>query len=412
MSYYGWRIAWSLAVTQTVGFGVLFYGFGVFTLPMEQELNWSRAQTSGAYSLALLLSGLLAVPVGRFVDRRGARVPMTAGSVIGALLVLAWSFVTTLPALYLVQAGIGVVMAMVLYDVAFTVIAAWFRRDRIRAMLVVTSVAGLASTIFIPLATMLVEGVGWRDGLRVLALLLAILTVPLHGLVLRDHPRRLGQAPDGDDGPDAAPEASSSMRQALRSTVFWRLAAAFGLDRIVMVAIAAHAVPLLLERGHGPALVASVTGSIGLMQVAGRLLFAPAARVLTLARLAALTFLIRAAALVVLAVFVGDAGPWAFAILFGLANGATTLARAGLVGEVFGSAHYGAINGGMSTLIAVAQTAAPLTVGALRVATGGYGTALWSLVAVTAVAVAAVAGLRPASGGGTRRRIQREDAIR
>lgn len=394
MNYYGWRIAWSLAVTQTVGFGVLFYGFAVFTLPMEQELGWTRAETSGAYSLALLLSGLLAVPVGRWVDRRGARVPMTVGSAAGVALVLAWSFVTTLPALYLVQFGIGVVMAMVLYDVAFTVIASWFRRDRVRAMLVVTSVAGLASTIFIPLATALVEGWGWRTALRVLALLLAGLTIPLHGLVLRDHPRRLGLEPDGVDRAEATPEASLSVRQALRSVTFWRLSMAFGLDRVVMVAIAAHAVPLLIERGHGPGLVASVTGSIGLMQVAGRLLFAPAARFLTLAQLATLTFVVRAAALGLLLSLTGAHGPWLFAVLFGLANGATTLARAGLVGEAFGSANYGAINGGMSTLIALGQTAAPLAVGAVRVATGGYDPALWLLVLVTVVAMLAAAGIR------------------
>src|SRR5690554_3012295 len=164
---------------------------------METELGWTRAQTSGAFSLALLVSGLAAFPVGRWVDARGARGLMSVGSLAGSLLVLLWSFVTSLPALYLVQAGIGLVMAMVLYDVAFTVIATWFRRDRIRAMLLVTMVAGLASTIFIPLATFLVETLGWREALRVLALLLAVLTVPLHALVLRDHPRRLGFEPDG-----------------------------------------------------------------------------------------------------------------------------------------------------------------------------------------------------------------------
>src|SRR5690606_41314948 len=89
-TFHGWRIAWALAVTQTVGFGVLFYAFQVFTLPMEAELGLSRAQTSGAYSLALLLSGLAAVPVGRWVDRRGARLLMTVASLAGAGLLLAW----------------------------------------------------------------------------------------------------------------------------------------------------------------------------------------------------------------------------------------------------------------------------------------------------------------------------------
>jgi hypothetical protein len=368
-TYYGWRIAWALAVTQTVGFGVLFYAFSVFTLPMEAELGWSRAQTSGAYSLALLLSGLAAVPVGRWVDTRGARLLMSAGSAAGALLVLAWSFVTTLPALYLVQAGIGVVMAAVLYEVAFTVITTWFRRNRIRAMLIVTLVAGLASTIFIPLATLLVEEFGWRAALRVLALILGIGTVPLHALILRRHPQQLGLAADGDMSAARAhgtAERSVETRDALRSGVFWWLSTAFALDRITVVAVAAHSVPLLLERGHSPALVAAAAGSIGLMQLGGRLLFAPASGRASLVTLTVVTYCVRAAALAVLLLMPGLAGLWTFATLFGLANGASTLARAGLVAAVFGPAHYGSINGSIAMLVALVQTAAPLAVGELR----------------------------------------------
>lgn len=403
MGFHGWRIAWALAVTQTVGYGVLYYAFAVFTLPMEVELGLSRAQTSAAFSLGLLVSGLAAIPVGRWVDARGARVPMSVGSAAGALLVLAWSFVDGLTGLVLVQVGIGLAMAATLYDVAFTAIATWFRRDRIRAMLIVTTVAGLASTVFVPLATLLVETVGWREALRWLALVLGATAVPLHALVLRDHPRRLGLEPDGGpprialERPVAlAPEASVGMRQALRSSVFWWLSTAFALDRVAIVAVAAHAVPMLLERGHAPALVAAVAGSIGAMQVVGRLLFAPATQRASLVHLAALTYAVRAAALLGLLLVPGAAGMWGFAALFGLANGASTLARAGLVAHAFGPAHYGAISGAMTTAMAIAQTAAPIAVGALRVATGGYGAALWALTAVAVLAAVAVARVRPA----------------
>lgn len=390
--YWGWRIAWTLAVTQTVGYGILFYAFAVFTLPMELELGLTRAQTSGAFSLALLVSGLAAVPAGRWVDAHGARWLMAAASAAGALLVLAWSFVSSLPALYAVQAGIGVVMACALYDVAFTVIATWFRRDRMRAMLVVTLVAGLASTIFVPLATALVEGVGWRAALRVLALVLALVAVPLHALVLRRAPGDLGLHPDG--GPprgaaDAPPERSASLREAFRARVFWWLSAAFAIDRIVIVAVAAHAVPMLLEQGHSPALVASAVGSIGLLQVLGRAIFAPSASKVDLARLTSVTFVLRAVGVASLLVLPGVAGIWVFAGLFGLANGATTLARAGMVAETFGARSYGAISGSMTTLIALAQTVAPLGVGALRAATGSYRLALVALVVAALLAAVA-----------------------
>lgn len=398
----GWRIAWALAITQTVGYGVLTYAFGVFTLPMEAELGWTRAQTSGAFSLALLVSGLAAFPAGRWVDARGARGLMSLGSLAGAILVLLWSFVSNLTALYLVQAGIGLVMAAVLYDVAFTVIATWFRRDRIRAMLLVTMVAGLASTIFIPLATGLVEAFGWREALRILALILAVLTIPLHALVLRDNPRRLGFQPDGrlpavqgGSAADTEPaERSVTARTALRSRVFWWLSSAFTLDSIANIGIVAHVVPLLIERGYAPGVVAVAAGSIGLMQVVGRVVFAPATRRIPLGLLAVWTYALRALALLILLFMPGVAGLWLFAAIFGVANGASTLARAGLVAQTFGPAHFGAINGSITTMVSLLHTVAPLAVGLIRVRTGAYDSAIWLLIALAGLATFAAARAR------------------
>jgi len=392
--YPGWPIAWALAVTQTVGYGVLFYAYAVLTLPMELELGLRRSDTSGAFSLGLLIAGLAALPIGRFVDRFGARGIMTIGSLLAGGLVFAWSYVHDLTGLYLVQAGIGLVMAAVTYEVAFAVIARWFRRDRIRALLIVTLVAGLASTIFVPLTTVLTETLGWRAALRVLAGILWVATVPLHGLVLRRDPEPLGWTRDGrsvagDAAADLAAEhetveRSIGARDAWRRGTFWWLTGAFALDRMVTVAVGAHAVPLLLERGHAAGWVATAAGSIGLLQVAGRLIFAPATRRYSLAHLAIATNLVRAASLLAVWLLPGVVGMWTFAVLFGLANGAATLARAGLVAETYGPAHYGTINGSMTTAVALLQTVAPLAVGALRVTTGGYG---WGLAMLTLLAL-------------------------
>ena len=395
--YYGWRMVWALAVTQTVGFGVLYYAFSVFIAPMEAELGWTRAQTSGAFSLALLLSGVGALPAGRFVDRHGARGLMTAGSLLGALLVFAWSGVQSLGFFYLVQAAIGLVMAAVLYDVAFTVVAVWFRRDRASALLIVTLVAGLASTIFIPLTTYLVEAFGWRDALKILALILGGITVPLHALVLRRHPRDLGLEPDGVSPTTSPllPERSVRPAQALRAPSFWWLSSAFSLSRMTMIAVAAHLVPLLSERGYTPTTVAAAAGSIGLFQLAGRLFFTPATGRISLTTLTAVTFGFHVAALLVLLLMPGVASLWLFAALFGMANGAGTLARAALVADTFGAEHYGSINGAMATLIAVVQTVAPLGAGALHDAFGNYNPVLWTLVGVSGLAALLVVQVQP-----------------
>lgn len=378
---YGWRIAWTLGITQTVGYGILYYTFAVFIVPMEAELGWQRAYISGALSLALLMSGVVAIPVGRWVDKRGARAMMTAGSLLGVCALVGWSYSTNLGHFYIMLALIGIAMAMSLYEVAFTVIAGWFRKkERASAMLIVTMIAGLASTIFIPLATVLLNFCTWREALRLLACLLALICIPLHVLMLRKAPQQLELH-------------QASTANALRDANFWWLTLAFSLDRIVMIAIAAHGVPLLLERGYPPLMVASAAGSIGLMQTLGRFAFTPAIQRFSLLALTVATFGFHVLALLCLQLPYASA-LWCFAAFFGIANGASTLVRAALLADIYGSANYGSINGTMAMVMALAQTVTPLAIGFFYDSYGSYRLVLWLLVAVAVSAMLAMRKLK------------------
>src|SRR5262245_15242977 len=119
--YYGWVLLGAVSTTEVVSWGILYYAFTVFVAPMQAELGWSRVAITGAYSLALLCSGLAAVPVGRWLDRHGPRALMTTGSILGSLLLVAWSQVADLWAFYLIMAGIGTTTAAVLYEPAFAI---------------------------------------------------------------------------------------------------------------------------------------------------------------------------------------------------------------------------------------------------------------------------------------------------
>src|SRR5215207_11232045 len=126
--YYGWYIAITLAITETISWGIIYYAFTVFILPMEAELGWSKAQLTGGFSLSLLVAGGLAFPVGAWIDRHGSRLIMTLGSILASLLIVAWSQVTDLNMFYLIWVGLGVCAATVLYEPAFAVVATWFER--------------------------------------------------------------------------------------------------------------------------------------------------------------------------------------------------------------------------------------------------------------------------------------------
>src|SRR5438093_3851411 len=98
--YYGWVIVAALSVTETVTWGIIYYGFPVFLRPMEQDLGASRVAVTGAFSVGLGVSALAALPVGRWIDRHGGRALMTIGSCLATALPFAWARVESLRALY------------------------------------------------------------------------------------------------------------------------------------------------------------------------------------------------------------------------------------------------------------------------------------------------------------------------
>src|ERR1051326_7071245 len=276
--YYGWVLVGALGITETICWGVLYYAFSVFVTPMEADLGWSRAETTGAFSLALVLSALAAIPVGHWLDRHGARLLMTAGSCIGVLLVLAWAFANSLLLLYVLWAGIGLVMASVLYEPAFAVIAVWFDRRRARALTALTLIAGFSSTVFLPLAAWLVQTQGWRSALVSLAVILAIGTIPAHALLLRHRPEDLGLHPDGDTSISRKRSVGRhdvQLSEALHDPTLRWLVLGFCLSTAVAFGVHIHLVPILLDRGYSPTLAATLAGLGGAMQGFGRILMGP-----------------------------------------------------------------------------------------------------------------------------------------
>jgi MFS family permease len=374
----GWGIVGALSITETVSWGILYYAFAVFLIPMQRELGFSTAELTGAYSLALLVSAVAGIAVGRYLDRHSPRGLMTAGSIAGTALVLTWSQVGDLAAFYALWAAIGLVMAIVLYEPAFTVLAKWFpdADQRRRAMTALTLVAALASFIFLPLSQALVDAHGWRDALVILAVILGAITIPLHALVLRRAPR-----------PAATERASPSVsaRAALRSLPFWLLSTAFFLGTFTGIAMTVHAIPFLLEQGYGAAFAAFAVGLIGVSQIPGRVLFAAIGARLPRELSVSAVFVLIGGGIAVLVGLDATAGVLVGLVLLGMGNGMATLARATAIADLYGGASYGTINSIAAAGTTGARAAGPVTA-AVYAAAFGYGTLLWTLVGISVIA--------------------------
>lgn len=402
--FYGWRITAALAFTETISWGIIYYAFTVFIRPMEAELGWSRAELTGAFSLGLLVMGGMAFPVGSWIDRHGARLLMTIGSIGASLLVIAWSQVRDLPTFYLLWVGLGACAAAVLYEPAFAVVAAWFKRRRSTALAIITFAAGLASTIFVPLSDALLNALGWRDAVLALGILLALTTILPHALILRRRPADLGLLPDGDsimaDAP-YVPERSIPLSGALRNRFFWVLTIAFSLAFLAASAIRVHIIPFLIDSGVDASAAAAASGAIGLMQVAGRVVFAPLDGRLSGRVMVCGVFGLQGVAMATLLIGTTPLLIGIFIVVFGAAYGAMTLARVSMVAEIFGAAHYGRISSVMTIFLTVAGTAAPVGASLIYDQFGSYELVLWLIVILAAVAAAIMFFSRPAEATST-----------
>ena len=387
------RLVAALAVTQTVGYGVLYYAFAVLLRPIAHDLAISNAAVTGALTVCVLTTAVAGVAVGRWLNCRGGRWLMTAGSVLGTAAVIGWSRVQTVGQLYAVFVAIGIASAMVLYEPAFAVVVRHVPASaRASALLSITVVAGFASTIFFPLTGLLVEPLGWRSTLLVLAGLYAATAIPLHALFLPG----TGLSSTALDPPGPA-KATARHRRAWTDRGFWLLAAAFTAHTAAIAVVSVHLVTYLTRLGHPIGFAATIAGLLGVLSVTGRIVITTLRRWWSLAAITAVIFVVQATAIVLLpALGSSGVGAAACVIAFGFGFGVATIARPAMLAERYDVASYAGIAGTLALPVTIAKAIAPLAAAAAAASTGGYTPVI---VATAGACMLAASSLRFAAKG-------------
>lgn len=399
--FYGWWMVAALACTELVSWGVLVYTFSVLVVPMHAELGWSPARLNGAYTAGVAVSGLVAVPVGRWLQRHGARGLMTAGSLLGVAALLVWANTRSLVTFYAAFVLAGLAMAATLYEPAFAVTTAWFSRHRARAVLVLTIAGGLSSTVFVPVTGVLVGAYGWRTTLVLLATVLGLLTLPLHAGVLRRWPSDHGAHPDGQEPADPPRTAAAGRsrpdpgRSATHSASFRWLATSMFAHTTAKLSVTVALVAYLTDRGYSLPQAALASGAVGAFQVFGRLVCTAVRSRLPEHRTTILLFAAQALALPAPLLTIG-AGPQATAavialvVCFGLGYGLPDLLRGTLVVDYYGPRHYPSINGTLGAIVVAGRATGPLLAGLALTTLHTHAVTLLGAATLTAISAYAL----------------------
>jgi MFS family permease len=394
-----WSIVWALSITQIVSWGSIYYAIAVLMPSIERDLGWSRDSVVGAFSLSLLVAGAAALPAGMVIDRFGGSAVMTLGSIAAAILFWFLSQTQSLAGFYLIWAGLGLTMALVLYDPAFTVITASFGAQARKGITALTLAGGLASTVFWPLTQLLVAAVGWRDALLILGLFNLLICAPLHALCLPRSPdhRPVHQAQEAP----ARDRPPRRLRDIVGTRTFWLLAIAFTANMLAFSSLSVHLIPLLHEKGYSANAAVGLAALVGPMQVAGRIGEYTIGSRHSAARVAVVALALLPVALASL-VFAHLGWVWVllFVVCYGASNGIMTIARGAIPAEIYGRERYGAVNGALAAPVLASRAFGPLVASIIWSAAGGYDAVLWVLTGFGLLSIAAFyLALRSADSG-------------
>ncbi|MDP3701726.1 MAG: MFS transporter [Hylemonella sp.] len=378
-------IGW-LSFTQLISWGSVFYLFALLLEPVERDLGLNRADASLAFSLALLAEGLLAWPVGRLIDRGHERLVMTLGSLVVALGLALHTQVDSLAGYYSVWLLLGVGLAGTLYPPAFAVLIRRYPHDFRRAIIVMTFLGGLASTVFMPLIAWLMAELGWRLTLWPLAALHLLVCAPIHAWVLRDAPPPLRAQPHAPPAP---------LRHHVLSAPYLLVGVFIVLLMAVTAALPAHMVSLLRSYALPEVWVIAVPAAVGLLQVGGRALLYFFEHHLDLHRVNRLIPCLIPTGLLILLL-----APWAgtlqtalvvlFVAVYGMGNGMLTIVKGTAVAEYVSREQAASLNGALGLPMALGRATAPWLLGLMWTPEGAYTSGLILMLGLALMGVLAL----------------------
>jgi MFS family permease len=211
---YRWVIVAAGGLLGCIAIGAMF-SLPVFLQPIARDTGWSVTGVSSAMTFGFIAMALASMVWGGLSDRWGARPIVLIGSVLLAVSLALASWTTSLVAFQLIfGVVVGSATAAVLVPM-MACVTGWFDTHRSLAVSLVSAGMGMAPMTMSPLAAWLITIYDWRTSLQIIAILVAVVMIPIAFLVRRP-PESDGAAASADD----VAQSTMSTGQALRSPQF------------------------------------------------------------------------------------------------------------------------------------------------------------------------------------------------
>jgi MFS family permease len=254
-------LAWSVRST-----------FAVFYVALLDQFAWRRGEAALGYSLSWLLLVVFSPLAGWLYDRWGARRVVSAGGLLLGVALALTGLVTALWQYYLAFGVLGGAGIACIQIPAAAIVGRWFVRSRGAAMGIISAGASASAIIFYPLNTFLILMFGWRTALALFGLLVAVVAVPLAGVLYRDPPDTLHGRREAPGTPSLEIGGDWTLGRALRSVPFWAVFAMWGFGVIGYQIVTTHQVAHALDRGFSAATLGWMFGFGGACTVVGNVM--------------------------------------------------------------------------------------------------------------------------------------------
>ncbi|MFH0914010.1 MAG: MFS transporter [Chloroflexota bacterium] len=393
--FYGFVVAGAAFAVMVTGFGTL-YSFGVFFTPLLAEFGWSRAVTSGAYSLCVVIYGLTSMATGRLADRFGPQRVITVCGIFLGLGYLLLYWVSSVWQLYLFYGFISLGMSGC-WAPMVSLVARWFVRMRGMVTGMVSSGVGLGMVIVPPLVSWLVSAFYWRTAYLIIGIT-ALTLVVVAAQFLRPDPHTLGKPAYGEEEErdEKIPTVVSfSFRQAARARQFWMVCLLYFFFSFVLQTFMVHVVPYAIGFNIPATQAAGILAVMGWCNFLSRPLVGMVTDRLGNKPGLVFGFLVTLASVVALLlarelwVFFLSAG------LLGVAFGSVAALQSLVAAELFGLRSLGIIVGSFAFSFTLGGAVGPFVAGGIYDVTTNYQLAFLICIAASLLGLLASALLKP-----------------